>query len=37
MRYLDEDLYADIDFGRDEETAAYGLESGLFRIESSVL
>lgn len=37
MRYLDEDLYIDIDFGREDDLSTYELESGTFEIQSSAL
>lgn len=37
MRYLDEDLFIDIDFGREDDLSAYELESGTFEIQSSAL
>ena len=33
MRYLDEDLYIDIDFGRGEDDMAHHRESGTFEIQ----
>ena len=35
MRYLDEDLYIDIDFGRGENDPAHFRESGTFEIQVS--
>ena len=35
MRYLDEDLFVDIDFARDEAFMAYEQESGTFEIQAA--
>lgn len=35
MRYLDEDLYIDIDFGRGENAPTHYRESGTFEIQVS--
>lgn len=35
MRYLDEDLYIDIDFGRGEGDPVHFRESGTFEIQES--
>lgn len=37
MRYLDEDLYIDIDFARDEAFMAYEQESGTFEIQTATV
>ena len=37
MRYLDEDLYIDIDFARDESFMAYEQESGTFEIQTATV
>lgn len=37
MRYLDEDLYIDIDFARDELHVSYTRESGTFEIQTATL
>ena len=37
MRYLDEDLFIDIDFARDEAFMAYEQESGTYEIQTATV